>query len=221
VYNGFDDSRLPPPAPPAEAGRRPFTVVMTGRMTAVKHYDLVIAAARLLGERAAGWRFLLIGDGDDRARLQEEALDLVGRGVVGFPDPGLEILHWVRDADVGVLMTNPVHAREGLSNSIMEYMALGLPVVCGDGGGNPELVKHGVTGLVIPPADPQALADSLLRLHDDPDGRRALGEAGRRRILTEFSVSTMVDRMLAVYAEAIELGGRGHRLRRLSRPRAC
>ena len=201
VYNGFDDSRLPPPAP---AGRtdRPFTVVMTGRMTPVKHYDIVIAAARRLGARAAGWRFVLVGDGPDRARLQAEAHDLVAAGIVVFPEPGLEILHWVRDADVGVLMTHPGHAREGLSNSIMEYMALGLPVVCGDGGGNPELVLDGVTGLVIPPADVEALARSLVRLHDDPGLRRAMGAEGRSRIFTEFSVDAMVERMVEVYAEA-------------------
>ncbi len=204
VHNGFDDSRLPTSA---AAKDRPFTIVMTGRMVPVKHYDVVINAVRALGERAADWRFVLVGGGGDRERLKAEARDLVSAGVVVFPDSGLEVLHWVRDADVGVLMTNPDHAREGLSNSIMEYMALGLPVVCGDGGGNPELVLDGVTGLVIPQADARSLADSLAYLHHNPDVRRTMGKAGQERIRTEFSVERMVERMLEVYSEAIVRGG--------------
>lgn len=209
VYNGLDDSRLPEPAAAersdGDSSERvgPFTVVMTGRMVPVKHYDVVIAAARALGERAAGWRFVLVGEGEDRARLQREARDLVEAGTVVFPEPGLEVLELVRDADVGVLMTDPALAFEGLSNSIMEYMALGLPVVCGDGGGNPELVEHGTTGFIIPPGDAAALADRLAYLQGDDGVRRRMGAAGRERILREFSVETMVARMIAVYEEAI------------------
>jgi glycosyltransferase involved in cell wall biosynthesis len=101
-------------------------------------------------------------------------------------------------------MTNPRLAREGLSNSIMEYMALGLPVVCGDGGGNPELVLDGVTGFIVPPNDPGALAERLQYLRDHEAERRVMGAAGKARILGEFSVETMVDRMLRVYTEAME-----------------
>ena len=205
VHNGFDDSRLPAPAgdgyaPPG----RPLTVVMTGRMVPVKHYDVVIEAARSLAARAAGWRFVLIGQGPDRERLRGEARDLIEAGTVVFPEPGLEVLELVRDADVGVLMTNPALACEGLSNSIMEYMALGLPVVCGDGGGNRELVEDGITGFVIPPADPAPLVERLTYLRDHEEVRRAMGAAGRARISRDFSVDTMIRRMLDVYAEAIE-----------------
>jgi glycosyltransferase involved in cell wall biosynthesis len=221
VYNGFDASRLPAsggagdaPAPsrgPAAEGdgaAARFTVIMTGRMVPVKHYDIVIAAARELSGKEPGWRFVLVGQGSDRARLQREAADLAARDVVVFPEPGMEVLDLVRRADVGVLMTNPELGAEGLSNSIMEYMALGLPVVCGAGGGNAEIVLDGVTGLVVPPADPVALADHLayLRAHDEE--RRAMGVAGRSRILTEFSVEAMVARMIAVYEEALSPGAR-------------
>jgi glycosyltransferase involved in cell wall biosynthesis len=205
VYNGFDDSRLPKCAGDGSIPTgRPFTVVMTGRLVPVKHYDVVIAAARALGERAAEWRFVLLGEGSDRERLRRDARDLIEAGTLVFLEPGLEILGLVRDADVGVLMTNPALAREGLSNSIMEYMALGLPVVCGEGGGNRELVEDGVTGFVISPGDPAALAERLAYLHDHEEVRRAMGAAGRARISRDFSVETMVRRMLEVYAEAID-----------------
>jgi glycosyltransferase involved in cell wall biosynthesis len=176
---------------------------MTGRMVPVKHYDVVIAAARLLSRNASDWRFVLVGDGIDRERLRRSASDLVAAGIMVFAEPSLEVLDVVRDADVGVLMTNPALAREGISNSIMEYMALGLPVVCGDGGGNPELVLDGITGFIVRQRNPERLAERLIYLREHPREARAMGAAGKARIAEEFSVATMVERMLAVYTEAI------------------
>jgi glycosyltransferase involved in cell wall biosynthesis len=202
VYNGFDETRLALLDPERRPDPACCTVVMTGRMTPVKHYDVVLDAARRLSRDEAGWRFVLIGEGPDRERLRRAAHDLVEGGVVAFPEPGAEVLGLVRDADVGVLMTNPALACEGFSNSIMEYMALGLPVVCGDGGGNPELVRHGVTGFIVTPGDPAALAERLAYLRARPDERRAMGAAGREVIVNELSVGAMVEQTIAVYAEA-------------------
>lgn len=202
VHNGFDESRLPAPRRGPRADAR-FTVIMTGRMAPEKHYDVVLAAARLLAGDPDAWRFVLVGDGPDRPRLMVAAQDLVALGSVTFPEPGMEVLELVRDADVGVLMTDPQLAFEGLSNSIMEYMALGLPVVCGAGGGNPELVLDGVTGFIVPPADPEALAGRLTYLREHEGERRAMGAAAKARVAGDFSVETMVRRMLDVYDEAI------------------
>jgi glycosyltransferase involved in cell wall biosynthesis len=203
VYNGFDRSRLPSTLGRSSDSSTEFTVVMTGRMEPVKHFDLVIAAARLLLQSSRGWRFVLVGDGSDRERLMRSAADLVHSGVVQFPQPPDEPLELVQDADVGVLMTNPRYRDEGLSNSIMEYMALGLPVVCGAGGGNSELVIEGVTGFIVPPADAVGLADRLAFLRANARVGQAMGDVGRARIAQEFSVDTMVRRMLHVYDEAM------------------
>lgn len=211
VYNGFDPSRLDIDLEHHAPDAAPFTVVMTARMSLQKDYDVVIEAARRLSGGGKEWRFLLVGDGPDRERLRHAAHDLVERGVVVFPKPGTEVLGIVRDADVGVLMSNPRLHREGLSNSIMEYMALGLPVVCGDGGGNPELVADGVTGFIVPQDDPACLAERLAYLRDQREECAIMGAAGRARVLSEFSVGAMVDAMLAVYAEAAALTkGRRH-----------
>lgn len=203
VYNGFDASRLAVVKERCRRNGDTFTVVMTGRMAPEKDFDLVIEVARRLNRDSRGWQFVLVGDGPDRPRLKRAARDLVDAGVVAFPEPGLEVLDLVHEADVGVLLSNPRLHYEGLSNSIMEYMALGLPVVCGDGGGNPELVLDGVTGLIVPPTDGASLVERLIYLRSHRDECAALGAAGRARVLTEFSVATMVDRMLDVYAEAI------------------
>jgi glycosyltransferase involved in cell wall biosynthesis len=76
--------------------------------------------------------------------------------------------------------------------------------VCGDGGGNPELVRDGVTGFIVPPGDSAALAERLAYLREHEDQRRAMGAAGRARILRDLSVESMVARMTQVYEEAAE-----------------
>jgi glycosyltransferase involved in cell wall biosynthesis len=207
VYNAFDPERLTAADP--RAGRRdddagPRTVVMTARMVAQKDFSAVIAAARRLDREHPGcWRFLLLGDGPEKPRLVAEAGDLCKRGVVTFIDPGLEALPLVREADIGVHMSNEVLHQEGCSNAIMEYMSVGLPVVCSAGGGNPELVLEGETGCLVPSGDSAALADALAFLAARPEIARRLGDAGRRRILEDFSVPRLVHGTERVYWEAL------------------
>ncbi len=216
VYNGFDWTRLDFSRDPSSGERShghagPFTVVMMGRMVPARDYRLVIAAARLLREQGVRCRFLLVGDGADRSHLTAEAADLAADGIVLFPPPGMEVLGHLAEAHVGVLMADPDWALEGLSNAIMEYMACGLPVVCGQGGGNPELVVDGVTGFLVKPGDPDALADRIAYLESHGEERIAMGEAGRRRIRDEFSIERMTDGFIRVYEEASGFGSEGDR----------
>jgi len=210
VHNGFDWSRLAAhsaargsASQPRSDHERPFTVAMIGRMEPERDFRVVIAAARMLQKEAPSCRFVLVGDGTERAELLREAADLIGSGIVAFPAADIEVLGYVRDADVGVLMTDPKWAQEGCSNAIMEYMACGLPVVCAESGGNRELVEDGKTGFVIAPADPRALAQQIAYLRDHEAERRAMGAAGRQRIVESFSLQRMVDGFLRVYEEAL------------------
>jgi glycosyltransferase involved in cell wall biosynthesis len=207
VYNAFDPERLGvadarPEQGAPEAG--PHTVVMTGRMVAHKDFSALIAAARRLDrERPGRWRILLLGDGPEKPRLVAEAGEMQTRGVVTFVDPGLEVLPLVREADIGVLMSNEGLHREGCSNAIMEYMSCALPVVCSAGGGNRELVLEGETGYLVASGDAAALARALTFLADHPETARRLGDAGRRRILGEFDVPRLVRSIEQVYWEAL------------------
>jgi glycosyltransferase involved in cell wall biosynthesis len=211
VYNAFDPARWPlcdtPPGDErAGADLRPgrTTVVMTARMVAHKDFATVIAAAGDLDARQPGdWRFVLLGDGPDRSRLVALAGDLVPRGVVEFVDPGLEVLPLVREADVGVLMSNEAQHTEGCSNAILEYMACRLPVVCSAGGGNPELVLHRETGFLVPGGDRDALVGRLRGLAADRGSARRMGEAGRARLAGEFTVERLVRSLERVYWEAL------------------
>ena len=119
-----------------EGEPRPFTVIMTGRMEPAKDFTSLVAAARLL--TAAGdedWRFVVVGRGSERERLERQAERLVTSGRLSFVDAGLEVLDHVREADVGVLLTNTAVHAEGCSNSLLEYMSCSLPVICTDSGG--------------------------------------------------------------------------------------
>ena len=121
VYNAFDEHRLmgscaASPTPWGKGSR--FTVVMAARMRPQKDFRSVIAAARRLAEgRRGDWRFLLVGDGEDREALLAEAQDLVSAGVVDFRNEGTEAINAIREAQVGVLMTAGAVWAEGCSNS--------------------------------------------------------------------------------------------------------
>jgi glycosyltransferase involved in cell wall biosynthesis len=201
VHNGFDAARV------AESGfaRRfeegPCVVVMTARMSVAKDHALLVRCARELQRRDPGrWRFVVLGDGPLRESVMTQAADLVDAGVMEFPDPTLEVIGHVQCADVGVLFTHG----EGISNSIMEYMACGLPVVASDVGGTPELVVDGVTGILVPPGDTDGAAEALSALRSDRSRARSMGEAGRKRILDEFSVDRLKAHTVEVYVEALE-----------------
>jgi glycosyltransferase involved in cell wall biosynthesis len=101
-------------------------------------------------------------------------------------------------ADVFVLSS----ASEGMSNTILEAMACGLPVVATRVGGADEMVVDGETGRLVPPAGPRELAGAVTALMADPVAARAMGAAGRRRAEQEFSLSGMLRRYESLYFEA-------------------
>lgn len=202
VYNGFDPTRLRA-VPAARTSRDgPLLAVMAATVDDRKDFPSFLAAARLLnaaGERGA-WRFEVLGDGPDLPSLRLAGADLVEAGVVRFVGRVPEVMAHYAEAGAGVMMST--HG-EGFSNSVMEYMLCGLPVVCSEGGGSRELVRDGETGFLVPAGDAAALAERLRWLRAHPAEAAAMGEAGRALIHREHSVTRMVADMLAVYAEVL------------------
>ena len=203
LYNGFSWDRLP--APSARRDHEAPVVVMAATMDERKDFDSYLQVARNLAvDRGIPLRFVILGGGRDLPRLQSVAADLVERGIVEFAGRVTEVLPWYQSADIGVLLTTAVHG-EGISNSIMEYMASGLPVVCSDNGGNPELVVDGVTGFLVPVGDAAAVADAIARLLADKILAGRLGRAGRARLQEEFSVPRMASRAMEIYDECCRM----------------
>lgn len=204
VYNAFDPERWRL-CTGVHRTEGPTTVVMAARMHRHKDYRCLLDAARVLSaEDPSSWRFLAVGSGPERPALLTEYCDLLASGAATFPDGGTEVLGLVNRAHIGVLLTNPAFAAEGLSNSIMEYMACGLPVVCSDSGGNRELVVEGETGFVVPSSDVGAVVARLRALRDDPAMAARMGRAGRERIATEFTVDALVSGTVAAYELAAQ-----------------
>lgn len=205
IYNSFESRRLEDlddKRPDGATGRT--VVVMAARMQPEKDYATFLKAASILAQSDPGrWLFLAIGDGPDREELVCEAADLIGQGCVAFPQPSLEVLQHIYSADMGVLVTNPRYASEGCSNSLIEYMACGLPCVASEGGGNAELVQDGATGYLCPPRDARRLASRLKFLAEHPSVAARFGSEGRARSVSRFSEARFLQETVSLYEEVI------------------
>jgi glycosyltransferase involved in cell wall biosynthesis len=204
VYEGVPDR--PPAAGGHEALRAlgvPEGAPVVGNVAALTehkdHSSLLQAAARVV-QRAPLARFLILGEGELKPRLEREAaaLGLGDRCVfAGFRND--------LDRLLPALTLFCLSSRlEGLGTSVLDAMCFGVPVVATAAGGIPEAVQDGVTGRVVPPGDPAALAAAILELLQDEPRRRALGRAGRARFEERFSAERMVDETLGVYRELLK-----------------
>ncbi len=159
------------------------------------HEDLVAGAARVIASLPDAV-FLLAGRD---AGTMESCRELARReGIernVRFLGGRTDVADCMRASD---LFVHPSH-EEGFSNAVLEAMAGGKAVVACDVGGNPEAVRDGETGLLVPPRQPEALGDAMTRLLSDASRREAMGEAGRRRAMERFSMEGMVKEMERLY----------------------
>lgn len=194
ICNGVDAGKFQPAAsgPAAE----PFVVGSVGRMEEVKDFMTLAAAFSRLARASTGEpRLVLVGDGSQREAVQRylDAQDL-GRSceLTGARD---DVASLMRGFSVFVL---PSRA-EGISNTILEAMATGLPVIATTVGGNSELVVDGETGFLVPPGDPAAIAERLAFYRDHPDALARHGQAARERVLRGFSLEVMVGRYRDLY----------------------
>ncbi len=155
----------------------------------------LVAAAPAVLARHPEARIVIVGEGEllESLRAQAAALGVAGR--VLFPGFRTDVPALLRCFDLFCFPS----VQEGLGTSVLDALAMARPVVATTAGGIPEMIESGVHGLLVPPADPAALAGALLELLADPGRARAMGEAGRARVEAEFSCEQMVARTLAEY----------------------
>ena len=210
IYNGVDSTTFHPATRPDRigpngfAGPDAFVVGTVGRLAAVKQPTLLIRAFATLLARDSSlrkrMRLVIVGDGP----LARECRDLVSSHgiaaecwIAGERD---DVPALLRGLDLFVLPS----ATEGMSNTILEAMATGLPVVATRVGGNPELVVDGVTGSLVPAGDGAAMASAMQAYAAAPHVAREHGRAGRERIETQFSLTAMVAGYCNLYAEVLQ-----------------
>jgi len=213
VYNGVDSVRFHPvdavhPVAPMPWPHVVGQVVMgtVGRMEVVKDQATLarafVALLRQAPDLKTVARLVLVGDGSHSDEVRTVLAQGGVEDLAWLPGNRNDIPDLMRAMDVFVL---PSRA-EGISNTILEAMATGLPVVATRVGGNPELVTENETGMLVPASDPSALAGALLDYVRRPQRGVAHGRTARVRIENEFSIAAMVGRYMAVYDGL--LGGR-------------
>lgn len=203
IYNGIELERFERSRPRAEVraglGVEAASLVLTTVANLIPykgHDDLLEALARISAKLVEDWLLLCVGRDDGigpalRARARALGLD----GNVRWLGERHDVPELLLASDIGILASH----QEGFSNSVLEGMAAGLPMIVTDVGGNAEAVAHDVCGLVVPPRDPEAMGRAILDLAYDPARRQRLGQGGRRRVAEEFSLENCVSRYERLY----------------------
>lgn len=205
IYNGVDSVKFHP-----RQGDRPSVapheffegascvIGSVGRMAAVKDYPTLVRAFIELCRRApesAGLRLIIVGDGPARAECQGmiDAAGLTRQAL--FPGDRSDTPDWLRTFDVFALSSKG----EGISNTILEAMATGLPIVATRVGGTPELVEEGENGLMWTPGDADSLVEILAEYVGDPNRRQREGLMARSRVERRFSWPVAAAAYQAIY----------------------
>jgi glycosyltransferase involved in cell wall biosynthesis len=209
VYSGMDMAAFagagPEPKLRAELGIPPAAPVVgkVARLFELKGHDLLLLAAEMILKQQPETRFLLVGDGNLRTELTAE---IKARGMEkNFVFTGLvapdAVPAYVAQMDVLVHLS----LREGLPRAAVQALAAGKPVVGLNLDGTPEVVLDGQTGYVCEPGDTAAVAAAVIRLLEQPELRRKLGEAGQALVLREFDWRLMAERIEEQYYEVLEV----------------
>lgn len=188
IYNGLDLTRFEY-APPRPNSRE---ILAVGRLVEKKGFDVLVDACAILHERGVPFRCRIVGEGGQRANLQDriDRLGLTRRVTLPGPQPHATLIDTFRQAAVvaAPCVIGADGDRDGLPTVLLEAMALGVPCVSTDVTGIPELVRDGQTGLCVPQRDPLGLADALARLLTDAAARERLSRNARALVEREFDV---------------------------------
>lgn len=215
VYTGLDPARYRRVLSSAEAKARlglasdQPTVGVVAHLTGRKGHAVFLEAAARLAKACPNARFLLLGDGPERAALAAQAARLGVERAVRFLGFHADVLPFYAAMDVVVL---PSVAGEGLPRTLLEASYLGIPVIGTRLSGVPEIIVEGETGFVVPVGEPGPLAERMAQLLRDDRLRTRLGAAGTARIREKFTVPAMIAGTVAVYERALTSGRAGRRV---------
>lgn len=213
VYNGVDSNRFHPGQHNQTAVACPFTrpdnwlIGTVGRMQTVKDQPTLVRAfiraleiQPLLKQRL---RLVMVGDGPLRAECQQLLASANVSELAWLPGERNDIPEIMRGLDCFVLPS----LAEGISNTVLEAMASGLPVIATNVGGNADLVTIGATGSIVPSADPEVMAQEIVRLANQPNLAIDMGIAGRNKIEEKFSMEAMVVAYQGAYDKLLHRTG--------------
>lgn len=204
IYNGVDTRRFHPAAAPRRPagcpfGPETFVVGTVGRLEKVKDQMSLarafIAAVRSAPAARERLRLVIVGHGSQRAAIETMLNEAGVAQRVWFAGERSDIPEVLRGLDAFVLPS----LMEGISNTILEAQASGLPVLATAVGGNLELIEDGLTGRLVPAADPEAMARVLLEWLNAPAAASTLGQSARQQVESRFAIEIMVAAYESVY----------------------
>jgi L-malate glycosyltransferase len=201
IYNGVDRSRFANIPDRAELrqklGLNPSAVyfILCSRLDPIKWIEGLIDAFQLVRSEISGCGLILVGDGPEKEKIKRIIASLALDGDVILPGYRTDIPEWLAASDVFVLSS----LSEGTSVSLIESMACGLPSIVTNVGGNPYVSEDGITGIVVPPVNVDALADGMTRLGRDANLRHSLGCSARTRFENTFEINSMFQGYARIY----------------------
>lgn len=207
IYNGFDFNRLVDLKSPDTVRKQinistRHVVGMVATFSLLKDYGTYIKAAQQVLNKNSNITFLCVGAGNDGMYRKLVKPEFINK--IRFLDQQQNVESIMNVCDIGVLMTNPDLHREGISNAIMEFMALGRSVIATDDGGTVELIKDGETGFLVKPKSSEKLASKIEYLLDNDKIALRMGINGKNRIEEEFSLAKMVNDYYELYMRLVK-----------------
>ena len=207
IYNGMNLARFEGLPSVVEVKSKydiitPYAVIMVASFTAYKNYDLFFRVAEQISSTRTDITFIGVGGGDkDNAEQDMYKAKYKDHPFIKLPGKINDVEALVNVCDIGILLSQN---GEGISNAILEYMALEKPVIATNCGGTIELIANGNNGyLVDPKIASTELANMIINLIDNPEQRVAFGTANREKILREFNIDKMGEAFDAIYERVL------------------
>ncbi|KXG78735.1 putative glycosyltransferase EpsD [Fervidicola ferrireducens] len=203
IYNGIDLKSLGKFNISTFKRENSFSFLNIARLIPEKGVDVFLKASALLLEKLSSdkidLKFYIAGTGPMEKKLKDLADELSLSGKVFFLGFCPDVYKIISESDALVLSS----LSEGLSLSLLEAMAMGKPVIATDVGGNPEIVKNGISGILVPPADPKALAEAMEYIIKNPGAAEKMAINARHMVMERFSHEHMVDALQNLFSSLI------------------
>lgn len=202
IYNGMDLDAFTYADPSVDS----LQILAVGRLVEKKGFGVLLDSCRLLLDRGVQFTCLIIGQGEEEAKLRAliNGLGLVDVVTLGGPRPQAEVIQAIRQSAVmaAPCIVGDDGNRDGMPTVLLEAMALGTPCISTDVTGIPEAIEDGVHGLIVRQNDPRQLADALQEILANPSLRTELSRAARERVESQFSVQNSTACLREIFQQA-------------------